>query len=243
MPARHPHRLAHKCGMSIPQWPQRQTLAEACIEKGLPPPTPGQPNPFSASSVPSVAQHPSAIPHCINVFSKKQSQIQNGETTAPPHNYSSSIRNLPGRRSSLDALLPRPLGPFSNKQSQSTPFYIDSGAVPSEWNESRDLPFGWTNMKNKPNRKIDERRRRRIVTHLPSATSLGVGLPLMPCCLDPLAPFRINKANLTHDTIMAIMNWLIREHAVLHSSVSGECSGFWDVANGGGHIGMCMPFA
>ena len=28
---------------------------------------------------------------------------------------------------------------FSKKQSQSTPFYIDSGVVPSEWNESREL--------------------------------------------------------------------------------------------------------
>ena len=77
--ARHPHPLARRRGMQIPQWPQRQTRAEPCIEKSLPQRTPGQPNSFSAYSLPSVAEHPSEIPQCLNTFLKKQSQKQHGE--------------------------------------------------------------------------------------------------------------------------------------------------------------------
>ena len=46
MLARYPHPLLQERGMPIPQ------------------PTPGQPNPFSAYSVPSVTEHPSQIPQC-----------------------------------------------------------------------------------------------------------------------------------------------------------------------------------
>mgnify|MGYP006288659827 CR=1 FL=1 len=60
------YRLAHKRGMP----PQR---------------TPGQPNSFSAHSVPNPDL--SGIPHCLNVFSKKQSQKQHGEDAPPIHIY------------------------------------------------------------------------------------------------------------------------------------------------------------
>ncbi len=33
-------------------------------------------------------------------------------------------------------------------ESQPIPFNMDSGVVPSEWNESRELPLEWINMKN-----------------------------------------------------------------------------------------------
>ncbi len=40
--------------------------------------------------------------------------------------------------------MPRCLGPLVpavyEKQTQSTPFYMDSGVVPSEWSEPRELP-------------------------------------------------------------------------------------------------------
>ncbi len=171
MPARHPHRLAHKRGMSIPQWPQRQTLAEACIEKGLPPPTPGRPNSFSVYSVPNPDLP--GIPHCLNVFSKKQSQKQYRQASVPAHNYPSTharIRPASVSPWCLGASTPWPLIRKSIEdppvaESQSTPFNMDSGVVPSEWNDSRDLPFDWTNMKNKPNVNMEN------LQHVPACKS------------------------------------------------------------------------
>ena len=47
--------------------------------------------------------------------------------------------------------------------------------------------------KNKAKSKMEKLPCLRNITHLPSATSPGVCLPLMPWCLDHLAPFRKNK--------------------------------------------------
>ncbi len=114
MPARHPHRLAHKCGMPRPR-------------------TPGQPNSFSVYSVPSVAQHPSAIPSVPQYPFRKNKAKNNMEKDAPPIHIYPHCHTRPHPE------------PKNEKQTQSTPFNMDSGVVPSEWNESRELPFGWTN--------------------------------------------------------------------------------------------------
>ncbi len=140
MPARHPHRLARKRGMSIPQWPQRQTLAEACIEKSLPPRTPGQPNSFSAHSVPSGSPRSLwPIPICRESLTASMCFRKNKpKSKMEKLPCLRSITHLPSATSPAVSLplMPwclAPLAPHTKEQTQSTPLYIDSGVVRSEW--------------------------------------------------------------------------------------------------------------
>ena len=64
-------------------------------------------------------------------------------------------------------------------ETQSTPLYIDSGVVPSEWNESRELPFEWISMKN-----IKDPLVRKPLTHPPRPLTIswpGGMLATPPC--------------------------------------------------------------
>ena len=113
---------------------------------------------------PNISAPPNVYMYCRYITSEKEASRQCSHLNTPallaryPHRLARK-RGMPIPQRTPGPLVPRCLGPFSKKQTQSrrsrsiagTPLYIDSGVVPSECNESRDLPFGWTNMKNKPN--------------------------------------------------------------------------------------------
>ncbi len=92
------------------------------------------------------AAHPS-MPRCLDALMPFRKNKAKSKLDKLP--YSHTITHTPRHpsirhMSSLYPSVPRCPGPLVpavyEKQTQSTPFYMDSGVVPSEWSEPRELP-------------------------------------------------------------------------------------------------------